>query len=204
MPTRLATNAKGKYNRKIPIGVYDKSILCEKCERTFSDWENYGYNLFVRNWEKFNRKNHNGKIGVYELKNFDYVKLKLFILSILWKASVSSHDMFSRVNLGPHAALLRTMILENDPGNNDDFGVMFQAFDKTNIGLLDPFRSRYCGLNFYILYLSHIIAWIKVDSQPFPDSENPLILQRGSPLIICKKSFRNSQEFGLMLDLIDR
>ena len=204
MPTRLATNAKGKYNRKIPIGIYDKSILCEKCERTFSDWENYGYNLFVRNWEKFNRKHHNGKIEVYELKNFDYVKLKLFILSILWKASVSSHDMFSWVNLGPHAALLRTMILEKDPGNNDDFGVMFQAFDKTKIGILNPTRSRLCNLNFYKVYLSHIIAWIKVDSQPFPDSENPLILQRERPLIIGNKSFTNSQEIRIMLGLINK
>ena len=41
----------------------------------------------------------NQKIG-YIVDNFEYSKLKLFFISMVWRASVSSHKYFNRISLG--------------------------------------------------------------------------------------------------------
>jgi len=50
--------------------------------------------------------------------------MKLFEMSILWRACVSSHPVFSRVQLGPHEARLRAMLLAEDPGEPEHYGCL--------------------------------------------------------------------------------
>jgi hypothetical protein len=43
---RIVTNIKGIYPKRIPIGVYDQTIVCENCERGFGDYDSYAADLF--------------------------------------------------------------------------------------------------------------------------------------------------------------
>jgi hypothetical protein len=57
------------------------------------------------------------------VENIDYKKFKLFLLSILWRASVTKLPVFSEIQLGPHQEKIRKMIFEDDPGEEDDYPV---------------------------------------------------------------------------------
>jgi hypothetical protein len=57
----------------------------------------------------------------YTIQRYDYVSLKLCLLSILWKMSVSNRDAFKSVQLGPFEATIRKMLLAKNPGRVDEF-----------------------------------------------------------------------------------
>lgn len=165
-PARLVTNAKGRYPQNVPKGVYDKGILCESCERVFSPWDDYAADLFVKNWGAIQKLTAGSEQVGYGLPAFDYSKLKLFFLSVLWRAAVSSHPMFDNVDLGLREPILRQSILSGDPGDMNYFGVVLQAFDDENVGMLNPQSERLKGLRFVRFYLAHIILFVKVDWRP--------------------------------------
>jgi len=201
-PSRLFTNAVGEYNSTIPKGVYDKTIVCEDCERTFSTWDDYANKLFIESWDSFKSIDSEGKEEGYYLEHYDYKKLKLFFMSVLWRATVSSHIMFRNIDLGPKEPRLRKAIQNSDAGDVDFFGVVLQAFNETNIGILNPHPQRFDGLRYYRFYMSHIIAYIKVDSQPFGNQFRSIALGAEKQLLIVSKNFRNSPERKIMRNMV--
>jgi hypothetical protein len=42
----------GNYVKRAPIGVYDKTILCEACEKQFGIWDDYAQSLLIQNFQK--------------------------------------------------------------------------------------------------------------------------------------------------------
>lgn len=71
-----------------------EKLLCRNCERFLSDnYEKYGTRLF-----KSSRGVKKARKYV-ELNGFKYTEYYLFLISILWRASVSSLDEFSNVQL---------------------------------------------------------------------------------------------------------
>lgn len=71
-----------------------ENLLCESCERFLSDtYERYGTRLFKSSrGVKKERK-------YIEFNGFKYTEYYLFLISILWRASVSSLEEFSSVKL---------------------------------------------------------------------------------------------------------
>lgn len=70
-----------------------ENLLCFKCEQFLSNrYELYGTNIFrkSRNIEKHNK--------YVKIKNFNYNKFYLFIISILWRASVSTLERYKHIS----------------------------------------------------------------------------------------------------------
>jgi len=82
------------------------------------------------------------------------------------------------------------------------FGVVLQAFDDENVGMLNPQPERLLGLRFIRFYLSHITIFFKVDSQPFADPLDHIALCPGRPLALLQKSFVGSKERRVMQKLV--
>ena len=59
---------------------------------------------------------------VIHVSGLNYAKLRLFQLSILWRAGVSSLPDFSQVKLGPHEEVLRRMLLAKNAGVPSEYG----------------------------------------------------------------------------------
>lgn len=201
-PTRMITNVPGRYTQQVPKGVYDPSVLCEGCERLFSRWDDYGAELFLHRWETFERLPDRGEVIGYRLPEYDYGLLKLFFLSVLWRAAVSSHSFFENVSLGAREPALKKSILSGDPGDKHHFGVVVQAFDNTNVGILNPDPLRMAGHRYWRLYLSHVIAFVKVDSQPFIEPFASMALCPGLPLTVAQKSYLGSPERRVMKRMV--
>lgn len=113
-------------------GIYQGGILCKQCDNdiiggyeTYAAKVAYGGNNFGSLPTPTARKFRSSDgVTFTQLKDVDYRNFKLFLLSILWRASISTNKFFDEVNLGPHEEVLRKMILEGNPGEKSDYPIM--------------------------------------------------------------------------------
>jgi hypothetical protein len=91
--------------------------------------------------------------------NLDYIKVKLFFLSIIWRAHISSLPFFSNVDLGKYAEKIRKMLLENDRGNEDELETCLVKIkpDKTMLyqALIDFRKVKNNGNYFYVFNMDN-------------------------------------------------
>lgn len=120
-------------------------LLCKKCESLLSDWEAYGksvWELKAGRWEKLPGGGLRGT-------DLDYRKLKLFLLSVLWRSDVAKGDIGENVSLGPHSERIRLMLLDSDPKEPILYPcMMMRIFEGTNwntVGLRWPIKGRWDG-----------------------------------------------------------
>jgi hypothetical protein len=159
-----------------PTGEYDKNILCARCD-----------NEIIGHYETYARKAlFGGELPADEnpivthhidlngkrfsiCQNIDYNKFKLFLLSILWRASITQRDFFQYVNLNlEKEEQLRDMILNGNPGEINDFPIFLYTYLNDNSVACDiigmPIHSIHetietitflLGGTFYIFYLGN-------------------------------------------------
>jgi hypothetical protein len=189
-----------KYPEKSHTGIYDENLVCEDCEKLFSPWDNYGHLFLVANFPKDKQFLDGDKVLAYVIENFDYHKLKLFFISMLWRASASSYKHFSHINTGPFEDTLKRMIVNNDPGDKNYFSVILTKFNNESIAtaMLNPHREKLEGINYYSIYLGGFKVFIKVDNRESSELMKNFILAPNSPLYVVIRDFRRSSEFKVM------
>lgn len=75
--------------------TWSERMLCADCERIIGGYESYGLELLrVRNGSSV--EDHAGGVT---FRAHDYRRFKLFLTSILWRAAVSSQEVFAKVIL---------------------------------------------------------------------------------------------------------
>src|SRR5688572_15346675 len=94
---RFLSDRPDAHPKRVPIGLYDKTILCRPCDGRIGDWDHYGVDLFIRRLDSFKALTRDGDTVAFARSDFDYAQVRLFLLSVLWRAHVSSHDAFRRV-----------------------------------------------------------------------------------------------------------
>jgi hypothetical protein len=138
----------------------------------------------------------------YKIDSFDYEKLKLFFISVLWRASISSHYFFKRVKLGPYESVARKMILENEPGSAEDFSVVIAKFSEPNVtGILDPHKDKYDGVNFYRFYMTGFVIYVKVDKRNTPEFLKKFYIRKSKPIWILLRDLYKSKDGKIMKDI---
>jgi hypothetical protein len=182
------------YPKRSPIGVYDQTILCECCEKLFDKCDDYAHRVLTSRPIELPGP-------IIALRGFDYPLLKRFFLAVLWRASVSTQEMFSRVDVGStHERRLREMICRNDPGDADDYAVWLTVFDDPEAQrvVLQPTAQKALGEGSYINAYRFVIAaytmWIKVDQRPTPDPWKQAILRPGADVPVMVRNWRTSRE----------
>ena len=124
-------------------------LLCETCEQKLSVWE--GYSRKVLNGGTPLKGQQEGNL--IRICGIDYASFKLFQLSLLWRASVSSLSFFERVNLGVHEEKLRVLLSNSDPGQPLQYPcVMFALKSPTGVTtdlIMQPERLRMDGHTSY-------------------------------------------------------
>jgi hypothetical protein len=88
--------------KRLPMGSYDKTIICSACDGTFSPWEQHALEvLFTKHAYTDLQTDRRGTPICYTLSHADYATLKLFVLSMLWKSAVSQLPFCGRVTSPP-------------------------------------------------------------------------------------------------------
>jgi len=185
-------------SKKHPIGMYDRHILCQPCEAIYMKWDGYPKTFFdnpFNNQKALAVYQYNEIIG-HELFNVDYKQLKLFALTLLWRMHTTQHVNFKDVRLGHHIDRIRTLILNQDPGSDNEFSIMIGKFnyaDKSIPFHISPFRRKIEGINCYVVHLYGYTLFIKVDKQTHPTIFQEIRLRESGYLFLYVSDFETSK-----------
>jgi hypothetical protein len=111
--------------------------------------------------------------------------------------AASSQYFFSQARLGPHEEILRKMVLNADPGDEDAFSPILCQWDDplAEHFLLYPHRQRYEDINYIRCYLNSYVAEIKVDKRVTSDFNRNFILKRDESLKVIIRELKLSHEY---------
>ena len=198
----MGTDKQGTYPKRSPIGVYDPRLLCHSCEARFSSWDDYAKRLLLARFQEACYFVINEERIAYKFDAVDYRKLKMFFVSLLWRASASNREFFASVSLGPFQELARQMILTNNPGEPENFAVILSRFEHpTAVVMLNPDSTKFDGVNFCRFYLASYVVLIKVDRRPLPRAFEGLQLAPDRRLLVLLRDFRSSKELPVLKKL---
>ncbi len=116
-----ANRAKHKFNSE-----YEGGVLCENCDSGvigklddyFAKFINGEFKSTIQ--PRFERMDNRDIIVRENDPIYDYNRFKLFLLSLLWRASISSRPIFGQIKLSPEVEEdLRQRILTQQPGEPD-------------------------------------------------------------------------------------
>lgn len=191
-------------------GLHEPNILCNCCEQIIGSYEKYGQEL-IKKLEN-NQYDSNiimkDKIKYFQINDYDYINFKLFLLSILFKISISNQDFYSNLSLGKWENKLRSSILSNNPGEKYDFATCIRRFEGKEAYLItNPVRSRYGSINYCEYRLANYFVIIKVDKRKNDKLNNRLfnaiILSPESSLIIQCIDYKQTGDYRDIVHDID-
>jgi len=163
------------------LGEYDPDILCETCDNILGLDDEYALDV----WKRFEASHRNLGEDVFELAEVDCERFCKFILSILWRASISRRPSFTSVNLGPYEDLSRDILfgakrLSDMPA----FEVLVQRYLSTSMDptkwYFHPVRQPFGDLDAYGFGLAGFRIVAKLDNRPFPEGFRPFVLNRSN------------------------
>jgi hypothetical protein len=139
--------ASAEYMQK---GIRER-LLCKGCEARLSRHEKYARDLLMAR-KPLDLPPSRGQV----VNQADYTPFKLFQLSLLWRAHLSSHEFFTTVDLGfRHAERLRTMLDDENPGAAADYpcflSVLYFGGEQHAGMMLKPLSGRTEGQRTYRL-----------------------------------------------------
>jgi hypothetical protein len=145
-------------------------LLCRDCEGILARYEHYAHSVL----STYQNLHIRMPWGIRE--NVDYLKFKVFQLSLLWRAGVSDLDFFEEVKLGRHQERLRQMILDGDAGRPCDYGALLFIPVTMKGGtvsdlIMSPSKRKIGGHTCYVFMLGSaawaIFASSHLESFPF-------------------------------------
>lgn len=192
-----STNLKeGKKNLKpLQSGIYEGNILCINCDNSIlGSLERYSANfLFPKNTSKEKSCQlipnyiENGN-QFLKRSNVDYNKFKLFFLSILWRSSISSKEFFKEIQIGIHEHIIREMIIQNQPGEINDYPVLITIIDQSSKSPKDyigqPRLGKYEGHRIALFWTSSLLFCVIISSHKKPSKLLDMALKPSGDLLL--------------------
>lgn len=158
-------------------GGYEEQILCQTCDnKILGKLEAYArMALYGGAPKKLQTQVNDAGFTCTYCGDIDYSKFKLFLLSLLWRASISKLPIFKNVNLGPHEDKIRQMIFHNNPDEPNKYPCVMMTYlnlrELPHQFIGQPGLSRdgssynylfLIGGILYIFYISHhnVPSWV--------------------------------------------
>lgn len=150
--------------RTLPQGLYEGGLLCRECDtQVIGQYESYASkflncNNFGRNERPAFTEAQIKGVEFLNCTNINYTKLKLFLLSLLWRADISSINNFKSVSLGPYREKIRNMIYSGDPSDDKDISIIILSWNNDNTAvpreyIFQPTRHKNNGKTHYVILL---------------------------------------------------
>jgi hypothetical protein len=148
-------------------------LFCDDCEQHFNE---KCEKPFRAQWVEAAPLPNPWNLNEVHWGNFDYASFKLFHLSVLFRAGISSLPTFAAVSLGPHEERLRRLLLAVSPGESWQYPIFGYAVVHHETKLLIPLvsqagRSSFGGHPCYGMMYGGVHWWICVSSHRNPELE---------------------------------
>lgn len=193
---------KKEYPSKRRIGLYDETILCAECDGEIGrEYDEYGKKIFLDTTPQNVKSIDTGDALIFN--DADSNKLKLFLLSVLWRFSISNlPDLTMKLPPKFENDLLE-MIKNNKAGDVDDFSVLITLFNYSESQkelrkyFQTPGKTRIKGINYWNLYLPNgYKILIKSDSRKQLSEFSSLSLLVNRPVYVLRhEDFIKTYEF---------
>lgn len=199
-PVRLIPARREEHTKRIRTGVYDQQLLCGGCETRTSAWDDAGISFARASPTNYWPTKESPKALAWT--NQPYAELRLFALSLLWRAHSSELPVLRNVDLGPHAEPIRKLLLAGEPGRPENYPVCF--FKTLGAPSIRPVilplkkRLRDSGLLVWRMHLGTLELTVKVDQREYPESLRRFQLSPRSPVYAITEEFGSSTEAQMM------
>jgi hypothetical protein len=178
-------------------GVYDPNILCESCDGKLGKLDDYALEICRR----FPREHVIAPDGLFEMNTVDGDKFAKFVLSVLWRASITSRVEFRKVSLGPYEASAQKIIFGAAPVDSLPAYKLLLGRYQTRGGELNPDRNytsparlKIEGTNGWAFALHGFRVIAKIDRRPLPAVLGPAIVNGSTRLIGVFVPFHETPE----------
>jgi hypothetical protein len=199
------------YPLRRPGGLYDEELLCDPCEQRFGPWDQYGAECLLQRFKDDAQPiTFNGETLAYQVNNWDEEKFRMFVLSLLWRASATTNPVFSRATLGPYAERLRQVMLAGNPGSADAFSVIVcrwvtgPKYEKMALAQMSPYTWKLEGVNMSKLFLGGFVFYVKSDQRPYPGALAKVMLYPGRPVFAIARELEGSKDIIAMRPTLER
>ncbi len=193
-----------KVKKLIPNGFYDSNILCEDCDNNIlGSLESYasiviwGGKSNQKSYPKTEYKTNQLNQKYLHLTNINYSKFKLFLLSIIWRASISRQKIFNTISLGEHENIIGKMILENNPGKFYEYPVgLFVLNENISTKMIsNPIRYNKDGDLSYLFLINGLVFNYKIDGHGDKELYDFLGIKENNTMDVFLFDETDSQEF---------
>lgn len=180
---------KQKY---IQSGIHQKAFLCKQCESKLSAIERYAsnnlFNFFLENQDS--QVSNECKDFIHEqffiqCLNVDYNSFKLFLESLLWRASVSSHPFFKNFKIGQcHEEELRISLDNSIALAPDKFPCVVITHSKSDFCIDDFFYVNTLKNGLVQFHIGSFIFLYYVYTMPCNESLSCIITKENKMKIL--------------------
>jgi hypothetical protein len=189
-------------------GEFDKDILCHSCDNeVLGKLDRYASLILYDGYPKI-AENSTGPDGmVYTFcADIDYQQFKLFLLSILWRASISQREFFAEVQLGPHEKRIRKMLFNSEPGDQLEYPCLIMTYLHLNKYpgdiVAQPSRSRVNGGYVYKFLIGGMVYVFFISEHFIPDGLKDISINpKGELKVIHSPPRLARQAIGSMLGI---
>ncbi len=120
----VALSASGSGESEPVQKGYREYLLCRDCEGYFGEWERQVAPVFRSLRQRLHGASPNAVIRLPT----QYASLKLFMLSLLWRASIAKHANYAAVDLASLEPIVRRMLCSATPGSEAAFPIVARAY----------------------------------------------------------------------------
>jgi hypothetical protein len=214
IPRGFARDMMGEQKHKLIIsktsvrptqhGVYDRNLLCANCDRQLGDLDNRALDVCRR----FPDEHQIIAGDCFIMENVDGDMFATFILSVLWRASISTRPEFRTVSLGPYEEAQAGEVsfgmrpLKDFPAYQLMVGRYLprKGFDPAR-NYSAPARSNFNGLNGWGFSLHGFKIMAKFDRRQLSAVYRPAIVNCNTRLTGAFVDYLSTVEGRAMLDM---
>lgn len=185
------------------LGEFDPAILCESCDNKLGIFDDYAIEV-CRDFKTAHQKMAH---GTFEMPKTDREKFAKFVVSVLWRASISKRASFQPVDLGPYEAVARDVVFGKvEIKECRAFEIMVQRYESRHMDVsgiyFHPVRNTFRGFNTYGFGIGGFRIITKVDNRRFPEGYSPMIINRSDSFRGIFIEFEKSSEFQSIVDIM--
>lgn len=170
-------------------------LLCEDCEQLFSAWEKYVREAIFGGTPLKIMSNDR----LIKIDGLDYSKFRLFGLSLIWRASVSTNQFFENIDLGSHEEIIRKKLLQNEPGDENEYAIVLSAVKIDNAPIIDlvmkPEELSENGFTYLRFFLGSFIWLFVISDDASAFRLNEFFLKRDGSILIPKMEAGHTELF---------
>lgn len=173
-------------------------LLCRRCEAQLSRYESYACS-FVQG--KLNIKAQQVFQKAWILSGLSYSMLKLFFLSVVWRASISQLNLFKSIDLGPFERIFWFHLINADPGDELAFPVIIAGIEGDWRDLIIPEKHRIKRRICYRFLMGGFLWLVFVSKQKIPPGFEHMVLKSNGKALIGVEKPENAE---LITEYADR